>query len=403
MSKRTRGLLRVLFVALLAASALQFAPPAQARTFSVCPIDCAFSTIPEALQAADDGDALVIGRGTYAGGFDVSKDITLRGSGRDQTTIQGTNRASVIRVRSGANVTIEALAITGGGGSRIGANAIGGGGILNEGALTLNHSEVRDNTVASSGSRSRLGGGIYSESSKTLKIVNSRIAGNRAFRGGGIFVGDGDAVIQGTTVSGNQSGSDGGGIRHEGGERLRIENSTITDNRAGGLGGGVSAASELRLINVIVTGNTAGGGGGISGGGKTLHIERSVVSGNTAIVSGVGGGGIYVGRGDLILVGTTVEQNHSLLGGGIFSAFSSGDIATIGSTIANNIAAADGGGIWNQSAEINLSNSRVVDNRAGRQGGGIFVRAADPEVGLHNGTVVSGNQPDQCFPSELKC
>jgi hypothetical protein len=383
---------------LLCVASLLFAAPAQAKSFTVCPIDCDFSTIAAALQAADDGDSINIGQGTYAGGFEVDKDVTLRGAGSNDTTIQGSSRASVVQVRSGANVTIEALAITGGGGSRIGANAIGGG-ILNEGGLTLQDSEVRDNTVATSGSRVRLGGGIYSDSSKTLRIVDSLIAGNRAFRGGGIFVRDGDAVIQGTTVFGNQSGSDGGGIHHEGSERLRIENSSITDNRAARLGGGVSAASELMLVDSAVERNTAGGGGGISGGDKALSIERSVISGNAASVGAAFGGGINVGRGGLSLVGSTVEKNQSLLGAGIFGAFSSGEIDMIGSTIAANIAAADGGGIWNQSAEINLVNSRVMDNRAGDSGGGIFVRAPDPEVRLRNGSVVAGNQPDQCFSS----
>jgi hypothetical protein len=334
----------------------------------------------------------------------VDKDVTLRGAGSNETTIQGSSRASVVRVRSGANVTIEALAITGGGGSRIGANAIGGGGILNEGGLTLQDSEVRDNTVATSGSRVRLGGGIYSDSSKTLRILDSLIAENRAFRGGGIFIGDGDVVIEETTVSGNQSGSDGGGIHHEGSETLRIERSDIRVNRAERLGGGISANSALVIVASTVVGNTAAGGGGITGGDKLLKLVRSTVGENAASGSSVGfGGGINVGRGGLALVDSAVENNRGRQGAGIFSVFSSGDVELTGSTISSNVAAEDGGGIWNQSAKIVLDDSKVINNEAGESGGGIFVHATDPEVRLRNGSVVAGNQPDQCFPAELKC
>ncbi|MCD6029721.1 MAG: hypothetical protein K0S78_1895 [Thermomicrobiales bacterium] len=404
MTKRARGLIRVLFVALLVASSLQFAAPAQAKTFTVCSSGCDYTTIAAALQDADDGDTIAIGEGSYAGSFEVSKDITLSGAGHDTTTILGTNRASVIRVRSGANVTIETLTITGGGGSRIGANAIGGGGILNEGRLTVKDSVVRDNTVATSGSRVRLGGGIYSETSKTLGIFDSVIAGNRAQRGGGIFIGDGDVVIEGTTISGNQSGGDGGGIAHEGSETLRIERSNIRVNRSDRLGGGIATTSELLLVDSTVVGNTAAGGGGITGGNKRLRLVRSTVGENAASGAGIGlGGGITVGRGGLSLVDSIVENNQGLLGAGIFTNFATGDVDLIGSTVARNVAAADGGGIWNQSAEINLSNSRVIDNQAGESGGGIFVRAPGAEVKLRNGSVVAGNQPDQCFPADLKC
>jgi hypothetical protein len=236
-----------------------------------------------------------------------------------------------------------------------------------------------------------------------LAIRASQIAGNRASRGGGIFIGDGDAVIEFKTVSGNQSGSDGGGIHHEGRELLSRENCIDIDTRAGGVGGGVSASSALKLLDSTVAGNTASAGGGISGGSKLLKIEGSTIERNVATAAAGFGGGINVGRGGLAFGDSTVEDNQGLLGAGIFSAFSSGDVKLTASTVAGNVAAADGGGIWNQSAEIDLNGSKVIANTAGERGGGMFVGVPEPEVRLRNGSIVSDNQPDQCFPATLKC
>src|SRR5690349_15334643 len=81
MARRGRGLTRVMMLALLCLASLHFAAPARAKTLTVCPDGCDFTTIATALQAAADGDTISIGEGTYAGGLEVSKDVTLQGAG----------------------------------------------------------------------------------------------------------------------------------------------------------------------------------------------------------------------------------------------------------------------------------------------------------------------------------
>src|SRR4249919_3008369 len=65
------------------------AGPASAATLKVCPTGCPYTTIPDALAAAADGDTIQVGAGVYAGGFQISKSVRLRGAGANLTTISG--------------------------------------------------------------------------------------------------------------------------------------------------------------------------------------------------------------------------------------------------------------------------------------------------------------------------
>lgn len=398
MERQRRDLPRLLLVALLCAASLQvLATTAQAKSLTVCPSGCSFTTIAAALQVAADGDTIDIGEGTYAGGVVLEKNVTLKGAGRDRTTIQGTNQAAVVRIATRANVAIQAVTITGGGGSQTRVDATGGGGILNEGGLTLTDSIVRENTVPTG-----VGGGLYSNSSKILKIVDSVFSGNRATDGGGLFLRGGDVVIEDTTVSSNRSTRNGGGILHQGSETLRLEQCVIRDNQADFFVGGVSSSSELEVVDSTVSGNSAPNGGGLQGGRERLKVVRSTISGNTTRGNG---GGIRVGSGGVELVDSTVEKNRAgANGAGLFTTNDSGAVSLRNSTIAGNIASQDGGGIKNDSSQIDLDNSKIIDNQAGRQGGGIFSTLVKKGlVKVLNGSVIAGNQPDQCFPVALKC
>jgi hypothetical protein len=398
MTRQRRVLHQVLLAALLCVASLPFGPPALARTFLVCPSGCDFATIAAALQAADGGDAIQIGAGTYAGGVAVSNDVRIVGAGSDTTTIQGTSEASVIRVGSKANVAIAGVTITGGGGSRTRYGTTGGGGILNEGELTLSDSVVRGNTVATGE-----GGGIFSHVSKPLTIRNSVIEENQATDGGGIYVGNGDVVMENTTVAFNRSTRNGGGISYQGGETLRLERSDVSNNRADMFGGGIATSSEVVLIDSDVIENRATNAGGIAGGREQLKVVRSTIRDN---VSAGSGGGIRVGSGGVALVDSFVEKNRvtGANGGGIFTNNLSGDVSLKNTTVSGNVAAQDGGGIMNDASEIVLDNSKVVDNRAGRNGGGIFSRTNSKSIiKVRTGSAVTGNLPDQCYPPGLRC
>jgi len=141
-----------------------------------------------------------------------------------------------------------------------------GGGLMNNGVLTVTNSTISGNTVSDPDAVTALGGGILNNG--TLTLIGSTVSGNTATgngpSGGGIFS-DGtltlnDSTISGNSVTGGGSGQ-GGGIYADPGTPLTIANSTISANTADGQGGGIyypaPSTPQPALANAIVAGNTA--------------------------------------------------------------------------------------------------------------------------------------------------
>ena len=117
-----------------------------------------------------------------------------------------------------------------------------GGGILNEGTLTIVNSTISNNQAY------QTGGGI--DNAGTLIINNSTISDNGAIGGhdghpwgygGGIA---GNVTISNSTFSGNYASLSGGAIAGGG----AISNSTLNDNR----GGGLSVSAALEIANTVL-------------------------------------------------------------------------------------------------------------------------------------------------------
>jgi hypothetical protein len=154
---------------------------------------------------------------------------------------------------------------------------------------------------------------------------------------------------------------------------LWIEDSTISNNRitSFGNGGGINNNGDVTMINSSVTGNTSGSdGGGIAsiGDNTDLIVIDSDISENTAPDRG---GGIYnTSRiGDVIVARSTLHRNTaSSQGGGIYNI---GLLDVINSTLSFNEASVDGGGIYNLST-LDVVNSTISNNMADENGGGIY-------------------------------
>ncbi len=288
-------------------------------------------------------DEIILPSGTYSlsiegiddqqsltGDLDITGDLILRGDGsiidgggidRVLDIVRGTVNISGVTIRGGLILDDEDP-VEG-----------SGGGIRNEGDLTITDSTISGNVatvgagvanyngtlqisrsvVSGNGddSTSR-GGGVSNESNydpASLQITASTITNNRADTGGGISIrssydGLASATLSSSTLSGNLA-LQGGGISnrsvaddtYSSTSNLTIRNSTISGNVANDSGGGIhsqadsggNASVDIANSTIVANAATMGDGGGIrqaDGGGTSLILESVIVSGNAA--SGVG-------------------------------------------------------------------------------------------------------------------
>ncbi len=237
--------------------------------------------------------------GNRAGGFDGSNPSTndgARGFGAGistnaDTTITG---GAIQSNLAGVSTQTPAVALSG-----VGAGIHATDGIANP-DLVLNGTTVADNLGGNSTGANSAAGGILSLNNGALKLSGASIVDNESKgAGGGVnrFVPtvtpigvDPDSVTD-STISGNQSGFQGGGITVETGRVFDVNRSLFSDNHAtgpSGTGGGILATSSapsprgtLRLRNSTVTGNTSGdqtGAGSFQslGGGVALGTVEEI-------------------------------------------------------------------------------------------------------------------------------
>jgi predicted outer membrane repeat protein len=168
------------------------------------------------------------------------------------------------------------------------------------------------NSTISGNSTGSSGGGISVSGSGLVpgsSIVNSTISGNSAkTSGGGI---SGGATVENSTISGNSAGMSGGGIYGS----PTVGNSTISGNSAGTSGGGIYNNSSLDVTLSTITGNSAPSGGGIynvgsvevsntilnaGASGENIFNDGGTVTSDGYNLSSDDGGGYLTGPGDQI-------------------------------------------------------------------------------------------------------
>jgi hypothetical protein len=324
------------------------APAAHARTYEVTdrtdhkPDGCTARecTLREAVIAANahrGADAIVLpSRRRYElalastgedraanGDLDItSGPLTIVHPGRGTATIDA-NRTDRVFDIGRAETTLEALTIIGGYSNKNDADGDGGGivvGDLGDAALTVRRSRIIHNRAPWVGGN---GGGIDSDSSRQVKLIDS-------------------------DVSNNDSGGSGGGIEASPDGQLLIQRTTVSHNKAAQAGGVMVFGPPVRIVDSTVSSNVAAAGPNVEG----------------------DGGGIFVdNKGRLDLTNSTVANNGAYTsGGGIFSD-AGGHAAINFSTIARNRADADGkfggttGGVHLRTTGVTVpATARVVNS-----------------------------------------
>ena len=233
-------------------------PPLVAST---SPARCQYTSIAAALNAAVAGDTLVIS-GVIIETVTVNKSVTLRGPrlrditpGTHMGIVQATATppdgdeapGSVFTIPSGVVVTLQDLNIRHG-------DAYLGGGVNNQGTLT---------------------------------VQNCTFSRNSAYEGGGIYNSGGILTVQNSTFSENTSADFGGGIYNSGGT-LTVQDSTLSDNAAAtdggaiynGLGGTLTLAHSILAHSTLLRANAyeCVGGNAVTDAGHNLVTDGSCIT-----------------------------------------------------------------------------------------------------------------------------
>jgi hypothetical protein len=265
------------------------------------------------------------------------------------------------------NCTLAHNTAAGDGGGLFNAPSDGGGGVP-VGTVTLTNCTLTANTASSGGGLANPGY-IYTA---RMALIDSTLSANTATNVGGGIYNDGALTLTNSTLADNMTSGPGGGIYNNYYGSLTLTNTTLTTNTAGGDGGGLDNYGTLRLTNTTLTANTASGSGGglftsdAGFGGWTVTLTNVTLAHNTA--AGDGGGLANRDFGTLTLTNATLAHNTaSGSGGGIFNEYAS--LTLTNATLAANSAHL-GGGIFNNGL-LTLTHATLTANTAHGSGGGL--------------------------------
>src|SRR5208337_2752804 len=121
-------------------------------------------------------DPSVTGTITLGSGLTISSNVTITGPGATVLTVSGggpSSSFSVFTMYYWVTACISGLTISNG-------NADSGGGVYNDGSLTLANDTLSGNSAED-------GGGIYNDNYGTVTLTNDTLSGNSATDGGGIY------------------------------------------------------------------------------------------------------------------------------------------------------------------------------------------------------------------------
>ncbi len=217
-----------------------------------------YAQIQPAINAAVDGDTILVSDGTYIENIDfLGKAITLKSeNGAANTIIDGNQNGSVVTFASGedSNSVLEGFTITNGNGTRVWWFITRGGGIY-----CVNSSPRITNSIISNNTAWG-GGGIYFYISSPI-VNNCPVNNNSAVRGGGFFVQESLPEITHSTISSNTAW-EGGGIYAVDSSWLTVSNSILWGDQASSAGDEIylDATSAVDITYSDIAGGWAGAG-----------------------------------------------------------------------------------------------------------------------------------------------
>jgi parallel beta-helix repeat protein len=170
-----------------------------------------FTSIQEAINAANPGDTILVHNGTYYENLVINKSLTLIGENRDYTILNGSKTDNVILIKA-SSVSVRRFVITGGGGLYYSSGIYvesSWGNIICDNKLIDNIRGIslyrsRNNTIHNNIIMARHFDGIFLYSSTNNLISDNTISSNRY----GIYAesSSGNAIYRNLILNNNPSG-----------------------------------------------------------------------------------------------------------------------------------------------------------------------------------------------------
>jgi hypothetical protein len=277
------------------------------------------ATIQAGIDAAVNGDTVLVAGGTYTGTGNKNidfhgKTITVRSANGPETCIidcEHSARGFRFDGDEGPTCVVDGFTITAGATDGV------GGGIACYASPTIRNCTISGNHASCAPLFGGGGGLACFWSSPT--ILNCTIAGNTSEgNGGGVYCRGASPTIVNCTIVGNAAHGDGGGVYCKQGSLL-IRDCTIAGNSANGDWGGAVCGMEycnLTLSHCRLTGNAApdGGGGVCVGYFSILTLTDCTIAGNTTPSYG---GGVVCYDSSAAIRNCTFTRNSAAGGGAI--------------------------------------------------------------------------------------
>ena len=318
--------------------------------------------------------------------------VDLESNNKDNTIIDASNSGtSVIVFNDCENSGIKNFIIKNGSGVYYEPyNKTGGGIFCKRSNPVIEGCEITNCSA-------NFGGGLFCELS-TPQILGCNINNNTADYGGGIFCLNSMPVIEDTIIEGNtdNESSESYSFKHDNpvSKALLIYfdgKKTKAQQIPSSLGGGIfSFMSELSILNCEIMNNNSKSGGGACFYQSPSTIKESKILNNSANSkegTGGDGGGFYCLNSTISLEYCEINENVSNRGGGIF--LQNSELIISACDFNENTGTLQGGGILSISSTVDLSKSSIKDNKS-YSGGGLYLKESDPSY-ITDGCIISNN------------
>lgn len=370
-------LLNVFFINLVFTFVLEARLSAQSTTVRMVPAD--YPSIQQAIDASQAGDTVQVAAGKYQEHLFINRSLQLVGAGAGKTILDGGGDGTVLMLTGEAKISIHALSVVNGYSTEL------------SGGINSTATNVFLQDIWVSGNRGRVGAVTFARELSTNTVENCVIEDNVASEVGGGVLNNGTALVKDTLIKNNSvtyhnntfdswGRGTGGGAYSAG--KMTIENSKIIGNKAA-----IGAGLAISQNNLIIRGTsfqqnvaTVAGGGLAAYQIKNLSIEQSNLTKNTSL----SGGGIWLSHVDTFQIARTVlSENTSSGGGGAGYAAFVLSLTVLQTTQTHNTATSGAG--WHLvNTQASFDQSTFDHNQGAVLGGGLH--GVDSQISISNST-----------------